>query len=69
MNRPVWATSRSIMSFSRESIDSRVSKMLKRTGMMVSTSEGGHISHMVIASTIWNPKLHQVQDRKEETYV
>jgi hypothetical protein len=58
---PVRPTSRSMSVFIKFISASRVSKMLSRTGMMTSTSDGGQTSQMAKASVIW---VISYQDRK-----
>jgi len=53
---PVWAISRSIMTLIRFNSDVRESKMFSRTAIIISTSEGGQISQIVIARTIYSGK-------------
>jgi hypothetical protein len=49
---PVCDTSRSIISLIRANSEARVSKIFSKTEIIISTSEGGHISHIVKARTI-----------------
>jgi hypothetical protein len=49
---PVCETSRSIISLIRDNNDARVSKILSKTEIIISTSDGGHISQIVKARTI-----------------
>lgn len=54
IHRPVWATSRSIITFSKDINAGRVSNRFSRTEIMMSTSPGGQVSQIATASIIYD---------------
>jgi hypothetical protein len=64
---PVRAISRSIMSFSTLTNDVLVSNRLRRTDIIISTSPGGHVSPMAIASTIYTIMSRYAEGTLQDT--